>query len=146
MSIPELPEDIEHSALNDCANSLHSMCIRLLRRARESDKSSGLTPERLSILSILAFTGARTVNELAEMEQVSAPAISRITKALAELQLIIRGRDKKDARVVYLKITNKGKEMIESVRRKRILRIADELKAIPESQLIELSNLTKQLA
>lgn len=80
------------------------------------------------------------------MEQVSAPAISRTTKALADQQLVVRGRDKKDARVVYVKITNKGKDIIESARQQRITSIATELQAIPEHQRVLLTQIAKKLA
>jgi hypothetical protein len=45
-----MPENL----LNNVANQLHALSVHLLRQARISDREAGLTPERLSLLSILA--------------------------------------------------------------------------------------------
>lgn len=145
MSNPEGVKAHDHDELFECANAFHSMCIHVLRRARQSDKKTGLTPERLSILSILAFAGPKTIGQLANLEQVSAPAISRIIKALAELNLIVRARDKHDARVVYVQITNKGKEIIESARQDRIANIATEIEVLSPAQILLLKDIAIKL-
>ena len=135
----------DKSNLYESANAFHSMCIHVLRRARESDKKTGLTPERLSILSILAFAGSKTIGQLAKLEQVTAPAISRIIKALVELNLVVRARDKHDTRVVYVQVTNKGKDIIESARRDRIANIAAEIEVLSPEQILLLKEVAVKL-
>lgn len=144
MSIPPLPSHLPDDEDNRCANALHSMCIHILRHARQADRKLEIGPERLSILSILTFAGPQSINELARMEQVSAPAISRIVSALVAQKFVLRSRDKRDARVVFVAATNKGKNIIEQGRNQRVKIIAahlQKLDSIQKRQLHEIANI-----
>lgn len=135
MSIPHLPAGVKSSKLLTTANALHSLSIHLLRRAREADKQTDLSPERLSLLSILSYAGPQTINRLAEMEQVSAPAISRTVTALENVKLAARKRDDNDARIVVVSATAKGKRLVEEGRRRRLDLVANELSRLPQKDL-----------
>lgn len=141
MSIPPLPAGAKDSALMQTANALHSLSIRLLRRARAADKESGLSPERLSLLSVLAYAGPQSVNRLAEIEGVSAPAISRIVTALEALGLAQRRRRREDARSVAVRATAKGRRLVESGRRRRLEMIARELARLSAGDLSTLGRI-----
>ncbi|MBB5519313.1 MarR family winged helix-turn-helix transcriptional regulator [Amphiplicatus metriothermophilus] len=146
MSIPPLPGALEKIAVYETANALHSLAIHLLRRARAADRESGLSPERLSVLSVLTFAGPRTVSALAELEGVSAPAISRIVSGLEKEGLVKRERSTQDARQVRVAITNKGKSLVEAARRRRIERIAEELIRLRPGELGKLREAARVLA
>lgn len=133
MSIPPLPKGAEESDVMRAANALHSAAIHVLRRARAADRESGLTPERLSLLSVLVYGGGRTIGALAGIEGVSAPAISRIVTALEADGLARRGA--KDGREVTVSATAKGRRLMEEGRRRRLLRIALELQSLSRSEL-----------
>ncbi len=55
------------------ADRLHSAAIHLLRRLRRTDEATGLSPARLSALSVVVYAGPRTLGELAGIEQVRPP-------------------------------------------------------------------------
>jgi DNA-binding MarR family transcriptional regulator len=135
LSIPPLPADLADSVEARTANALHSLAIHLLRRARLADRRTGLSPERLSLLSVLAYAGSQTVGALALMEGVSAPAISRIASSLEGLGLARRERGADDAREVRLKATAKGKRLMEEGRRRRLEIIAEDLKRLSRRDL-----------
>ncbi len=78
MPIPPVPRGMSDDLLNRVANQLHSIAIHMLRRARVTDRENGLTPERLSLLSILAYDGPKSISELAALEMVSLPATTVI--------------------------------------------------------------------
>lgn len=145
MSIPPLPAGAKSSKLLSTANALHSLSIHLLRRAREADKQTDLSPERLSLLSILTYAGPQTINRLAEMEQVSAPAISRTVTALENASLTARKRDNDDARIVVVSATAKGKRLVEEARRRRLNLVANELSRLPLKDLDTLSRIASIL-
>ena len=145
MSIPPLPAGAKSSKLLSIANALHSLSIHLLRRAREADKQTDLSPERLSLLSILTYAGPQTINRLAEMEQVSAPAISRTVTALENASLTARKRDDNDARIVVVSATAKGKRLVEEGRRRRLDLVANELSRLPQKDLDTLSRVASIL-
>ncbi|WP_251360080.1 MarR family winged helix-turn-helix transcriptional regulator [Kangiella sp. TOML190] len=153
LSLPTgLPEGMAENPTNQLANQLHKLAIHLLRQARKQDLATGLTPERLSILSILVYVGSKTVNQLATMEQVSAPAITRIVKNLEKDGYVIKAKSKTDQRVVYVSATRKSKKLMEQARKKRIEAIAESLESAQPQELTKfktdieaLSSLLQQL-
>jgi hypothetical protein len=68
----------EHARRAAIAEALHSASIKLLRMVRAEDAASGIGPAQLPALSVLVFLGEKTVGELAALEQVRAPTMSRI--------------------------------------------------------------------
>ncbi len=141
MSIPTLPAGAANSDLMHIANALHSLSIHLLRRARSADKTSGLTPERLSLLSVLAYAGPQSVNRLSEIEGISPPAISRSVASLEKMGLITRARSNSDNRGVIVRIAPKGKRLMEAGRRKRVEAIAAEIENLDKRSLNQLSQI-----
>jgi DNA-binding MarR family transcriptional regulator len=135
MSNPPLPSRLSDNRLNRVANRLHSAAIHILRRARTVDATTGLTPERLSLLSVLCFGGPRTVGELADAEMVSRPAISRILNGLEESGLARRERTRPDRRQVVVHATGKGRRLMEAARSRRLARIAEELATLDPGEL-----------
>ena len=145
MSSPPLPLGLENTPVARVANRLHSIAIHLLRRARTVDRETGLSAERLSLLSVLAFAGPKTASELARTEMVSRPAITRILKSLEELGLVKREIDKKDRRHVLIRSTGKGRRVMEAGRRRRVARIAVELSSLDAAELGLVDEATKAL-
>ena len=128
------------------ANQLHSATIHLLRRARRVDPSTGLGPSQLSLLSVLVFAGARTAGELADAEQVSRPAITKLVQGLVRLKLVTREADPTDGRRVVLKTTAKGRRLIEAGRRRRVERIATDLAGLDADELAVVDAAARILA
>ncbi len=141
MSNIRLPKGLEKSDRNALANNLHSIAIHILRDARKTDLQSGLTPERLSILSILVYVGSKTVNEIAEMEQVSAPAITRIVKSLEKDGYVIKAKSRADQRVVFVSATRKSISLMEQARKQRVERVSEQLKQLSSKQVSDLTEL-----
>ena len=114
----------------DLADRLHSIAIHLLRTARQSDPQAGIAPAQLSALSVLVFKGALTLGELAEIEQVSPPSMSRTVDELERHELVRRARDKRDRRVVYAVATREGKRLLDQARERRLRLIARKLDSL----------------
>ena len=130
-----IPRSLEDSPALRTANRLHSAAIHLLRSVRPVDRESGLSPERLSILSILVFGGPKTVSELAELELVSPPAVSRILNGLEADGLAARERMEEDRRYVRVIASAKGKRLLEAARARRLERIAGRLEGLTGEEL-----------
>jgi len=145
MSTPPLPEGLEHSRRNQVANRLHSAATHLLRRARLEDRKSGLSPERLSLLSVLVFAGPRTASELADIEMVSRPAITRTLNALEQAGLVRRRRSEADRRTAVVSATTHGRRLMEQGRERRVLRIAEELASLKAEDLATLDAASRVL-
>lgn len=119
--------DPQPEVIEDLANRLHSLAIHLLRRVRSVDRESGLTAERLSLLSVLVYGGDRTIGELAETEMVSLPAVTRSVTALEDAGLVTRTRDSDDRRRVRVSATAEGRRLTEEARGRRLRALQHDL-------------------
>ena len=118
--------------IDPLAEELNSVAIHLVRRLRRSDDALGITPARLSALSVLVFGGPQSINRLARAEQVTGPTMSRIVAALVEAGLVTREHDPDDARSARLAATDQGRTVMERGRRMRVARLAAELGRLPD--------------
>src|SRR5947207_15192973 len=64
------------------AEKLHSAALLLLRRLRTEDDPRGISPPRLSALSVVVDAGPIGIGALAAAEGVSAPTMSRLGDGL----------------------------------------------------------------
>lgn len=110
---------------NDVADRLHSVAIRVLRHARETDRESGLGPARLSALSVLVYGGECSLGELAAAEQVTPATMSRVFAGLEKLGLAERRQSSDDARATVVSATRKGKALLERARTARLRRVRE---------------------
>lgn len=127
------------------ANRLHSAAIHLLRHVRRTDDVTGLTPARLSLLSVLVFGGPATISELAEAEQVSLPTLSRLVAALEDRGLVQRAGDPDDRRLVRAVATREGARVLLRARRARVERLAARLGELDRDALDTLGQASEIL-
>ena len=120
------------------ADRLHSAVVHLLRRVRRTDQQTGLSPARLSILSVLTFAGPRTLGELAAIEQVRPPTMSNLVTGLERERLVRRKVDDEDKRVARITVTARGKRVLERARRLRLDHLTQRLRALSSAELSTL--------
>ena len=122
----------------EVADRLHSAAIHLIRTIRHVDPESGLSPARLSALSVLVFSGPRTLGELARAEQVKPPTMSRLVDGLEADGLTRRKAGTKDLRQVRVEPTAKGRRILERARRARIHAVAELLASLANEDVAVL--------
>jgi DNA-binding MarR family transcriptional regulator len=127
------------------AERLHSAAIHLLRRLRRHDTRSGVGPARLSALSVLVFGGPRTLGELAAVEQVRPPTMTRIVAGLEGARLVQRRGDPQDARRVVLEATARGRRLLEAARHRRVDDLAEGLRGLAPDTLARLEEAAELL-
>ena len=125
------------------ADRVHSAAIHLLRRLRKQDDSSGVTPSRLSALSVVVFGGPKTIGQLASAEQVSAPTMTRLVVGMQRDGLVKRERDANDARVIWIRATPKGDRILREGRRRRVAELARDLSALSDAEVEYLTRGTE---
>lgn len=133
--------------MNDAALAarLHSVTIHLLRRLRVEDEAAGLSPARLSALSVLVFGGPRTLGALADAEQVRAPTMTRLVSSLEEAGLVEKGRDPSDGRVVRVRATEAGVRVLEAGRARRVAHLSALLDRLDAADLDVVARATAVL-
>jgi DNA-binding MarR family transcriptional regulator len=119
----------------EVADRIHSAAIHLLRRARVEDVASGLTPTRLSALSVVVYAGPLTLGRLADAEGVRPPTMTRIVQALEQLGLVRRTSSPADRRSVQIEVTPLGGSVLDDARERRLRRLAGLLAGLDEQEL-----------
>lgn len=99
---------------------LHAAAIHLLRTVRSQDRQLGLSPARLSVLSILVFGGPRTLTQLAAAEQVAAPTMSKLVAGLERNGYIARKPARADGRSWVIHATGKARRVLHKGRQRRV--------------------------
>lgn len=132
--------------LADAAERLHSIAVRVLRRARVADRESGLGPAQLSALSVLYFADRITITALAEAEQVSQPTMTRVVNSLVESKAAARAPSPDDRRVQFVTISAKGRRIFEGARERRLRIIRQVLGRLDAATIAALLPLLHEVA
>jgi DNA-binding MarR family transcriptional regulator len=120
------------------ADRLHSAAIHLLRRLRVEDEALGISAPRLSLLSVLVFAGPKRIGELARVEQVEPPTISRLVDGLVRDGLAVREPDPDDARAVRVRATPTGARTLRRGRARRVETLQTRLATLSPTELATL--------
>lgn len=99
------------------ANDLRIACQHVSRRVR-FESTSEVAPHQISALMGLRDQ-ARTPGELAEIEKVSAPSMTRTVNCLVERGLVAREDHPGDGRQKLLSLTDEGRATLERTRQAR---------------------------
>lgn len=102
---------------------------------RKEDEASGLSPARLSALSVVVFAGPLTLGALARAEGVTPATISRIVDGLEQGGLVRRRPHPGDGRAVRLEATAKGVRVLHRARDRRLRRLDQRLGELDEREL-----------
>ena len=122
---------VTRQELTDAGRGLNSFAIHLLRAMHRVDAESGLTPARLSALSVLHFGGPRTLGRLARDEEVTSATMSRLVDALCERGLAERSPHPDHAGMVVVSPTAAGSALMRAAAGRRIEVIAGALADLP---------------
>ena len=123
MARPVVPDD-------ELAARVHSAALHLLRRLAQDDRATGVSAPRLSALSVLVFGGPRTIGELAGIEGVTPPTMTRLVAAMVADGLIERREDPADRRVVRVQASATGRSLLLAGRDRRVATLAAMVKPL----------------
>jgi len=99
----------ERATAEQLAISLRESITRLNRRVRQARPVGDLTFSQLSALTSLQLAGAMTPRELADVERVQPPTMTKIVGKLEDLGLVARTPHPTDRRQVILAATEQGR-------------------------------------
>ncbi|SDT72209.1 DNA-binding transcriptional regulator, MarR family [Actinoplanes derwentensis] len=99
----------ERTTADTLAKTLRDAIIRFSRRVRQARPVGDLTFSQLSALTSLQLAGALTPRELADMERVQPPTMTKIVGKLEERGLVARTPHPTDGRQVILAPTDEGR-------------------------------------
>ena len=133
------------------ASSLRISVARLSRRLRsERDPDAELLPVgQLSVLGSLFRNGPSTVGQLAVVERVQPPSMTRTVNCLVDEGYAVRRPHDTDGRQVLVDLTDKGREILLADRRRRDAWLAQRLRELTPDEralLREVAPLLQRLA
>jgi DNA-binding MarR family transcriptional regulator len=105
----ERPVVAERPTADELAKTLREAIHRLNRRVRQARPVGDLTFSQLSALTSLQLAGALTPRELADMERVQPPTMTKIVGKLEDRGLVARTPHPTDGRQVILAATEHGR-------------------------------------
>ena len=133
------PPTIEKVARTDTglASALRISVARLTRRLRsERDPANELLPVgQLSVLGSLFRNGPCSVGELAAIERVQPPSMTRTVNCLEDGGYVERHKHETDKRQVVVALSPKGEETLAADRKRRDVWLAQRLRELtPEER------------
>jgi DNA-binding MarR family transcriptional regulator len=121
-------QSAHHPSLAHLANDLRLACMRISRRVR-FESTQLVAPHQLSVMARLE-RNALTPRELAAIECVSPPSMTRTVSGLVERGLVARRDDPLDGRQVFLSLTAQGLLTLKETRLERDAWMATRLRGI----------------
>jgi DNA-binding MarR family transcriptional regulator len=100
------------------AGRLRLSATRLARRLRQ-EAQTGLSPSQLSALATVERHGPVALGTLADHEQVAPPSITRVVAKLEADGFLTRQPDPADRRVTRVLVTQKGRNLLGTSRRRK---------------------------
>jgi DNA-binding MarR family transcriptional regulator len=118
----------------DLASSLRLSVMRLARRLRLEKSSDSLSMNQLAALGTLNRCGDLTVGELAGIEKVKPPSMTRTVNSLVDAALVTRRPHPTDGRQVIVDLTPAARQVLDEDRRRRDAWLAKRLAALSPDQ------------
>ena len=139
----------ERVTAEQLAISLRESITRLNRRVRQTRPVGDLTFSQLSALTSLQLAGALTPRELADVERVQPPTMTKIVGKLEDRGLVARTPHPTDRRQVILAATEQGRAVhaqFEQARNEWLARQLAELTPDERDTLARAAEILQQVA
>jgi len=117
------------------ANRLRPVLLKLNRHLRREIHSLGVTGGQASLLFTIQRQPGIGVRELAALEGMSAPGMSKYVGRLEAAGLIVREPSDEDRRRIGLRVSPEGERVLRSVKSRRTAWLAARLKELSEAEL-----------
>jgi DNA-binding MarR family transcriptional regulator len=120
------------------ASQLRIAVVRLARRLRRERSDNSLTPTQISALATLDRQGPMTLGELAALEYVQPPSMTRVVAGLEALELVRRTPHPRDGRQILLDATDAGRKLLAVDRERRDAWLCHRLKELTPEERVTL--------
>jgi DNA-binding MarR family transcriptional regulator len=128
------------------ANRLRPVLLKLNRHLRREIHSLGVTGGQASLLFTIQARPGSGVRELAALERMSAPGMSKYVGRLEAAGLVARDPSAEDRRRVGLYVTPEAERVLRSVKSRRTAWLAARLRELPEEELEAIDRAIAPLA
>ncbi len=116
------------------ASSLRLSVMRLARRLRHERAGDDLSLNQLAVLGTLSRCGPLSVGELATIERVKPPSMTRTVACLVDTGLVERQSHATDGRQIVVHLTGAAEHVLAADRRRRDAWLAKRLGDLEPAQ------------
>jgi DNA-binding MarR family transcriptional regulator len=128
------------------ANRLRPVLLQLNRQLRREIHSLGVTGGQVSLLVQIKYRPGIGIRELAALERMSVPGMSKFISRLEEAGLVRRAAVEGDQRRVGLTLTAAGQRVLRSVKSKRTAWLSARLRDLDPEELEAIDAAIEPLA
>jgi DNA-binding MarR family transcriptional regulator len=134
------------TTVSDTASQLRNSIVRTARVLRQDAAGeSGLSPTQTAVLASINRCGPLTPSELAEVERVKRPTMTRTLACLEREGLIERTPDPADGRSSLVAVNDAGRERLARSRRRKSAYLARRLRKLDPEEVETLSRAAELL-
>jgi DNA-binding MarR family transcriptional regulator len=134
------------TSITDTASHLRDAIVRTSRRLRqEAANETGLSPAMTAALATINRSGPLTPSELAELERVKRPTMTRTLACLEREGLIERTPDPTDGRSFVVVVNDAGRERLARLRRRKSAYLARRLRKLDPGEVETLARAAELL-
>ena len=98
-----------HDTINDILVNLFNEILKLEEEAIITDEFKDITNNDMHIIEAVGLSGENTMSVVAKKLGITAGSLTTSVNSLVNKKYVIRHRSEEDRRVVFLKLTEKGK-------------------------------------
>jgi DNA-binding MarR family transcriptional regulator len=113
---------------------------QLVRRLRTISAVGGISQSVATALGRLGAEGPLRVTELARAEGVSQPAMTQLVARMESEGLVIRTTREGDRRSVFVSVTDRGREVLDERRARRVAFLDDLLQGLAAEDRAAIAN------
>lgn len=126
-----------NTSLTDTAAKLRMAVVRTARRLRQeaATETSGLTPTSVAALATVERHGPLTPSELAEIERVKRPTMTRTLGCLEREGLVDRTPDPADGRSSLVTINAAGRDRLRRLRGRKNAYLARRMRGLSAEEV-----------
>jgi DNA-binding MarR family transcriptional regulator len=117
------------------------LLVKLMTLEWNKRMVSNMTMSQYRMLHRLHVKGPQKVSELAEFMDITSGGVTGVTDKLMVNGYVDRKRDEEDRRVVYIEITDKGKDMVQLMKERQGETISAFFETLPEEDLNHLNRI-----
>jgi DNA-binding MarR family transcriptional regulator len=142
-----MPAKTSDISLTDTASHLRNAIVRTSRRLRQeaATETGGLTPTATAALASISRSGPLTPSELAEIERVKRPTMTRTLACLEREGLIERTPDPADGRSFLVAVNDAGRDRLARLRRRKSAYLARRLRKLEPEEVETLARAAELL-
>src|ERR1700744_4298046 len=134
-----MPAKSPDTSLAETASQLRDAIVRTGRKLRqEAAAETGLTPSATAALATINRSGPLTPSELAELERVKRPSMTRTLGCLEREGLIERTPDPADGRSSLVAVNDAGRERLARLRGRKNAYLAKRMRGLPAADVATL--------